>query len=114
CDLLVANGPEPFQKALDQAAEVLEYKLARVMTPTESSHENGNEEKGIEGQRQAVERMLGILALAPEERTVKLELMVNRIAHRLNLKEETVWNRLKAMRGKRTDKEAHRPTKPTE
>jgi len=114
CDLLVANGPEPFQKALEQAAEVLEYKLARVMTPTEPSQENGNGEQGIENQRQAVERMLGILALAPEGRTVKLELMVNRIAHRLNLKEETVWNRLKAMRGRRTDKEAHRPTKPTE
>src|SRR5205085_982075 len=56
---------------------------------------------GIEDQRQAVERMLGILAAAPEERNVKLELMVNRIAHRLNLKEETVWTRLKEMRSRR-------------
>ncbi len=30
CDLLAAQGPEPFRQALDQAIDVLEYKLQRV------------------------------------------------------------------------------------
>jgi DNA primase len=100
CDLLVAQGPEPFQKALEGATDVLEFKLAQVMKDSEG---------GIEAQRVAVERMLATLALSPTERSVKLELMVNRIAHRLNLKEETLWKRLKELRGKRTEHEAPRP-----
>src|SRR5262249_52981452 len=36
-----------------------------------------------------------------ETRTVKLELMINRIAHRLGLKEETVWARLDEVRAAR-------------
>ena len=103
CDLLAARGPEPFREALAQAPDVLEYKLAGLMKESAG---------GIEEQRQAVERMLGILALGPEERSVKLELMVNRIAHRLKLKEETVWTRLKELRGKRLSREAPRHSSP--
>ncbi|HWY88747.1 MAG TPA: DNA primase [Gemmataceae bacterium] len=105
CDLLAARGPEPFREALEQAVDVLEYKLARLMKESAS---------GIEGQRQAVERMLGILALGPQERSVKLELMVTRITQRLKLKEETVWTRLKELRGKRQGREASRRPSPTE
>ncbi len=105
CDLLSAQGPEPFQKALAGAEDVFEYKLARVWKEAQA---------GVEGQRLAVEKILGILAAAPEERTVKLELMVNRIAHRLNLKEETVWARLRELRGKRADRAAPRPQLPPE
>jgi DNA primase len=47
--------------------------------------------------------MLKILAASPQERSVKLELMVNRIGHRLNLKEETLWRQLKELRGKRAE-----------
>jgi DNA primase len=92
CDLLVARGPGPFIEALEQAPDVLEFKLAQVMKDSQT---------GIEGQRQALEKMLAILAAAPVERSVKEELMVNRIAHRLNLKEETAWTRLKEMRAQR-------------
>jgi DNA primase len=93
CDLLVAQGPEPFRQALEQATDVFEYKLQRVW----SAEAKG----GLEGQRRAVEQMLAILAAAPEERSVKLELMVNRIAHRLALKEETLWMRLRELRATR-------------
>jgi DNA primase len=93
CDLLVQHGPEPFQKALETAVDVLEYKLRRVL----------DKEKEIDGQRRATEQMLTILAASPQERTVKLELMVNRIAHRLRLKEEMLWHRLKELRTKRAD-----------
>ncbi len=96
CDLFVAQGPEPFRKALAAAVDVLDYKLERVWAKEAAG--------GIEGQRRAAEQMLAILAAAPNERSVKLELMVNRIAHRLNLKEETIWRRLKELRAQRGDK----------
>jgi DNA primase len=93
CDLLSTQGPEPFRKALDQAIDVFEYKLQA----TWAKHQG----QGMDGLRRAAEEMLGILALTPTERSVKLELMVNRIAQRLLIKEETVWARLKEVRGAR-------------
>ena len=42
-------------------------------------------------------RCSACLALTTELRSVKMELMVNRIAHRLYLKEETLWNRLREL-----------------
>jgi DNA primase len=93
CDLLVARGPEPFRAALEQATEVFEFKLQRVWAAEAST--------GIEGRRRALEQVLTILAATPDERSVKLELMVNRLAHRLNLKEETVWMRLRELRAAR-------------
>jgi DNA primase len=104
CDLLTTQGPESFTSALEGATDVLEYKLAQVMKDANT----------VEGQRQAVEQMLGTLALAPVTTSVKLQLMVNRIAHRLNLKEETLWTRLKELHGKREGRAAPRPPKVTE
>src|SRR5205085_972233 len=50
----------------------------------------------------AVESVLGVIALAPalpgQAGAVKMQLLVNRIAHRLALKEETVWARLDELR----------------
>jgi len=88
CDLLVQKGPEPFKSALTEAVDVLEYKLNRVWS---------REGASVEGRRRAVDAVLGILALAPEARTVKLELMVNRVAVRAGLKEETAWTRLREL-----------------
>jgi DNA primase len=97
CDLLVQQGAEPFRLALAQAVDVLEFKLNRVWAAEAS--------QGVEGKRRAVEAVLGIIALAPElpgkEGAVKQELMVNRIAQRLALKEETVWARLRELRARR-------------
>jgi len=95
CDLLSAQGPAPFREALEQAVDVFEYKLQRVWAREAS--------QGLEGQRRASDQMLTILAATPQERSVKLELMINRIAHRLNLKEETLWKRLRELRERRTD-----------
>ncbi len=90
CDLMVAQGPEPFVKALEKAIDVFEYKLLRV------SQREPN--PGVEGQRHASEEMLKILALTSDDRSVKLELMINRIAHRLRIREETLWSRLRDLR----------------
>ncbi|MFO0866521.1 MAG: DNA primase [Gemmataceae bacterium] len=91
CDLLVRNGALPFQSALDKAIDVFEFKLNRVL----------DQAQGLDGQRRAVEAMLEILAAAPSEQSVKVELMANRIAHRLQLKEETIWGRMRELKAQR-------------
>ena len=95
CDLLVTRGPEPFRQALEKAIDVFEFKLQRAWAKHGS--------RGLDGQRQAAEEMLGILALTPNERSVKLDLMVNRLAQRLLIKEETVWARLRELRARRAE-----------
>jgi DNA primase len=102
CDLLSTQGPEPFRQALDQAIDVFEYKLQATWT----KHQG----QGMDGLRRAAEEMLGILALTPTERSVKLELMVNRIAQRLLIKEETVWARLKEVRAARKNADSRDPS----
>jgi DNA primase len=102
CDLLVQQGAEPFRQALAGAVDVLDFKLDRVWAA-----EAG---QGVEGKRRAVEAVLGIIALAPDmpgqDGAIKQELIVNRIAQRLALKEETVWARLRELRARRPRNES--------
>jgi DNA primase len=106
CDLLVKQGPDAFREALGGAVDALDYKLTQVL--------GGAASRGIEEQRRAVDVILGIIALAPElpgqAGAVKSQLMVTRIAHRLSLKEETVWSRLKELRQKRNQREQNQTT----
>ncbi len=102
CDLIAEQGPAPFELALARADDVFEFKLARVWQEAQA---------GVESQRKAIEQMLSVLAAAPEERSVKMELMINRIAHRLGLKEETLWSKLKELRGKRRSNGAPLPAR---
>jgi DNA primase len=94
CDLLVQQGAEPFRRALESAADALEFKLNQVLP--------GDGAPNVEDKRRAVDAVLGIIALAPplpgQAGAVKQQLMVNRIAQRLGLKEETVWARLRELR----------------
>lgn len=92
CDLLLERGPDALTTALKEAVDVLEYKLQRVW--------DKEKDNGLEGRRRAVDEVLATLALTPNGRSVKLELMVNRIAHRFILKEETVWARLDELRAR--------------
>jgi DNA primase len=105
CDLLVQQGPEPFRRALESAVDALEFKLNQVLAREEGA--------GVEGRRRAVDAVLGVIALAPrlagQAGAVKTELMVNRIAQRMALKEETVWARLEELRHKRRGSETDRP-----
>jgi DNA primase len=97
CDLLVAQGPESFRQALANAVDALDFKLSQVLSAESAG--------GVEGRRRAVDAVLGIIALAPElpgqKGAVKRELVVSRIAQRLALKEETVWARLRELRGRK-------------
>ena len=105
CDLLVEQGVDPFREAIDGAIDVLEYKLAQVLQQAQG---------GVEAQERAVQQMLGVLALTPELRSVKMELMVNRIAHRLYLKEETLWTKLRQLHGSRQQSVPEAIRKPAE
>ncbi len=89
CDVLVKNGAAALQKVFDDATDVFEFKLKQIW-PDQTTGT-------LEQKRAAVETMLTVLSAAPEIGGVKMELMVNRIAHRLGIKEETVWTRLREL-----------------
>ena len=107
CDLLVKEGPEPLNNVLAGAINVLEFKLNQVLALPETD--------GVEGKRRAVEAVLKVIALAPrlpgQAGDMKTQLIVTRIARRLNLKEETVWARLEELRQERGGETA--PKKPS-
>src|ERR1019366_7605355 len=90
------------RQALDRAIDVFEFKLQRVWAKHGTA--------GIDGRTKALEEMLAILALTPNERSVKLELMLNRLAQRFLFKGEKVWSRLKELRAARKNEEAPQPT----
>jgi DNA primase len=107
CDLLVQEGgPERFREILAGAVDALDFKLNQLLA--------GDGATGIEGRRRAVDAVLSIMAQAPEVTAhagaVKRELMITRIAHRLALKEKTVWDRLRELQQARKsgDKEARK------
>lgn len=89
CDVLVKNGAAGLQKVFDDAKDVFEFKLRQVWP----DHATGT----LEEKRVAAEAMLNVLSAAPDLGGIKIELMVNRIAHRLGLKEVTVWSRLREL-----------------
>jgi DNA primase len=96
CDLLVQQGPEPFQAALAGAVNALEFKLNQVLADKTAT--------SIEGRRRALDAVLGIIALAPEMAgsagAIKRQLIVTQVTQRLSLKEEDVWARLKELRAR--------------
>jgi DNA primase len=98
CDLLVQRGPEPFKQALATATDALDFKLNQLL-----EREAGN---GIEGQRRVIDELLGVIAIVPDDSTqaaMKSDLMMTRIAHRLGVREQTIWVRLKELRQERRE-----------
>jgi DNA primase len=121
CDLLVQQGPEPFQAALAAAVDVLEFKLDQLLA-SESA-------MGVEGRRRALEAVLAIIALAPgiagtdgtirqlesiaqmlgtnlhmmagSPSAIRLKLIMTRLAQRLALREEDIWARLRELRARK-------------
>lgn len=106
CDLLVQpGGVDVFTNALKTAQDALEFKLNLLW-----EKESGN--PSVEGQRRIVDAILGIMALAPpvpsQAGQVRQELIVTRVAHRLGLRQETVWARLAELKAERRRKEQQR------
>jgi DNA primase len=89
CDLLIRDGAGALQSVFDGAQDVFEFKLRQVWPDQQAGT--------LEQKRAAADAMLTVLSAAPEIRGVKMELMANRIAHRLGIKEETVWTRLREL-----------------
>jgi DNA primase len=98
CDLLIQpQGPSRFTQALASACDALEFKLQRLLQQHDTST--------LEGTRRVLDALLQVLAIVPEhsspELRVKKELMINRLAHRLRLRSETVWDRLEEIQKRR-------------
>jgi DNA primase len=107
CDLLIQpGGADVFRHALANAADALGFKLDQLLL-REST-------QSIDGTKRIVDAILAIMALAPpipsQAGQVRQELIVTRIAHRLGLRQETVWARLAELKNDRRRKEA--PAKP--
>jgi DNA primase len=102
CDLLVAQGPEPFRAALAGAVDALDFKLNQLLEQSSA--------QGVEGGRRAVEAVLGILALVPEQAgpaaAVKRGLVLNRVAQRFGLTVDTLRARLDEVRRSARDRSA--------
>ena len=91
CELLVQpDGVEAFRTALENAKDALDYRLDWLL--------NKYSEPNVETTRRIVDDILGTLSIADPARSVqtqvKRELIVTRLAHRLGLRQETVWARL--------------------
>lgn len=111
CDLLAGpGGPEEFVKCLKAATDVLQFKLDSLL--------RRHAEPTVENTKRIVDSVLGVLALAPAipsaSAQVKQELLVSRLAHRLGLRQETVWARLAELRRERHRREEQpvAPAKP--
>jgi DNA primase len=106
CDLLVEQGPDPFKQALADAKDALDFKLKQLLS--------ADAPNGVEGRRQAVEKVLSVIALAPDlpgaAGEQKQQLIVNRIAQQMGLQEKTVWARLQEL--KATLRRNDSPTRP--
>jgi len=102
CDLLIEQGPESFKQVLAGAKDALDFKLKQLLAAETGA--------GIEGRRQAVEAVLGVIALAPEMPGAageqKRQLVVNRIAQQMGLREKTVWARLQELKATRRSNDA--------
>jgi DNA primase len=91
CDLLATpGGPDRFREALAAARPVLDYKFDSILARhplTDSANAAA-----------VLEKVLGVLAMAPDKLgarvSVKQELMVTRLAARLGVRQESVWERL--------------------
>jgi DNA primase len=108
CDLLVRpEGVETFKRVLTSAADALDFKLNKLLEHDKTPSD--------ETKRRILDAVLGIMAGAPPipgaAAQVKRELIINRLAHRLGLKQETVWARFGELRKAHDQKERERRQK---
>jgi DNA primase len=107
CDLLAQpGGVDVFRNALASAVDALEFKLNYLLAREATG--------SVEGTRRVVDAILGVMALAPpvpsQSGQVRQELIVTRLAHRLGLRQETVWARLAELKLERRRKDQPTPT----
>ncbi len=103
CDLLSQpGGVETFRSILTTAVDALEFKLNQLLAR--------EPEQTVAGTERIVNAVLGVIALAPsipnQSTQMRQEKIVTRLAHRLGIRQETVWKRLTELREERRKKEA--------
>lgn len=88
CDFLNAHGAGPFVERLQTAQDALEFTLTSAFAAAGT---------GVEGQRQAMEKVLSVLArlpaLAREELAVKREMILSRLAQRCGISDAIIRKR---------------------
>lgn len=106
CDLLIQpGGVDVFRTALKGAQDALEFKLNQML-----AKEAGGT---VDAAQRVIDAVLSIMALAPpvpsQAGQVRQQLIVTRLAHRLGLRQETVWARLTELKHQRRRREASEP-----
>jgi DNA primase len=106
CDLLSQpDGVELFNKLLASAIDALDFKMNRLL--------ERDPNPSVEAQRRILDSVLGIMSAAPvlksQASQVKQELIVTRLAHRLGLRQETVWTRFGELARERKTRDSERP-----
>jgi DNA primase len=93
CDLLLRDGPEAFRQVLGSAVDALEFKLRQEMSPENLSSVNGTAE--------ALDRVLGVLAAAPDmpgqAGALRRDLVLTRVAQRARVDLRQVWRRYREL-----------------
>ncbi len=96
CDWLIQEGSGPFRKALQKPIDALDFKINQLLNQDTS---------GVQGTQRTLDAILQIMTLVPEQSgqtvRVKQELIITRLAHRLGLRQETVWARLGELKNKK-------------
>jgi DNA primase len=108
CDLLVrTGGVETFKQILTSAIDALDFRLNKLLVQYGT--------QSVEGTRRVVDEVLGLMATAPplpsKAAQVKQELIVTRLAHRLGLRQETVWARFGELKSEQRRKEKQQAEK---
>jgi DNA primase len=109
CDLLVRpEGVDTFKRVLTSAVDALDFKLNRLLEREPNP--------SVETTRRIIDEVLGVMTAAPplpsKASQVKQELIVTRLAHRLGLRQETVWARFGELRIERRRKDQQQVSKP--
>jgi DNA primase len=111
CDFLLARGAEPFQEQLASTIDALEHKF-RVAAG------GLNAASGIHDTQQAIEEVLSTLAQAPRLRTpasaakVKEDQILNRLAQRFGVADQTLRARLAELRRNVKPRATRKPETP--
>ena len=102
CDWLIEEGAEPFQRALNDAVDPLEFTLTRWFP-------EGIENR-VEPMRRAVEKVLALLpegaSGSPED--LKAALMIGRLSRRLGVPEDSLWARRRESKQEQATAESRR------
>ena len=96
-DLLAKpEGAEAFRNGIAKAKDALEFKLESLLARTDG---------GVEGARRMIDAVLGVMAVAPpvpsQGGQMKQELILNRLAHRLGVNQNSVWARFRELQNDR-------------